>query len=131
MKPFVFEKVSLSDAREVLLGKPRTTGRDDWSTRRAAANEEELLQPETLEWLYDLPAIHQPHELAGRFVRIANRICELWTQPVRCSNYLRELMIVRRDKRQGFPIAIAREIADLAAYHDSLYPVGRSWTVAH
>ena len=66
MKPFVFEKVSVADAREVLVGKPRTTGRDDWSSRRAAANDDdELLQPTTLEWIYDLPAALQPHELAG------------------------------------------------------------------
>ncbi len=130
MKPFVFEKVSVADAREVLVGKPRTGG-DDWSSRRAAANDDdELLQPTTLEWLYDLPPALQPHGLAGRFVRIANRISALWTQPVRCSNYFADLMILRRGSRQGFPAAVAREIAKLAEYHESIYPVGRCWTVA-
>jgi hypothetical protein len=129
MKPIVFEKVSLAEAKRVHDGNPRAGWRDDWTSRRAA-NEDEPLDAAALPWMESLPPAIRPQLLARQFTRIANRICALWNQPARCSSYLTDLLIIRRTSRQGFPIAVAREIGNLSVYFETLYPVGRAWTDA-
>ena len=63
-------------------------------------------------------------------MRIANRVCALWTQPVRCASYLAELTSASRSKRQQLPVAVAREITRFAAYHATLDTVDHSRTSA-
>jgi hypothetical protein len=52
-------------------------------------------------WMSESPDNVRPLHLAERFPRIANRICALWKHPVRCSHYMAELLIVRRDAGNG------------------------------
>jgi hypothetical protein len=130
MKPIKFEKVSLADAKSVHEGKPQQPKVDDWSIRRSARNQHEPLSEATTAWMRQLPDDVRPLELAERFPRIANRICILWIDQVRCASYLADLLIDRRRDRQGFPAAIAKEIADLTVHQARSGPVGRPWTEA-
>ncbi len=131
MKPMTFENVSIEEAKRVLDGTPKRTYRDDWTNRRAAANDDERLEPSAVAWIHALPQEIQPLMTASRYVRIANRIAALWNQPARCSAYLSDLLIIRRNARRGFPVEIAREIGNLSVHYETLHPPGRSWTVAH
>ncbi|MGH8588194.1 MAG: hypothetical protein ACREXX_02300 [Gammaproteobacteria bacterium] len=65
----------------------------------------------------------RPHELPGRFPRIMNQIAHLWRRPVQLDRYFEELLMDRRDGRQGFPYAVALELNTLKDYHRSeVYP---------
>ncbi len=76
----------------------------------------EVLRPETVTWLAQLPRNVHPNALVQNFPRIANRIAELWGTPLRCEKYLDELLFDTRDnKRQGFPPEIAFQISYLKA----------------
>lgn len=76
----------------------------------------EVLHPETIAWLGQLPRNVQPNDLVQNFPRIANRIAELWERPLQCEKYIDELLFDTRDnKRQGFPPKIAFEISYLKA----------------
>lgn len=128
MDSFTFEKVSLEDAKRVHDGVPSTKssldGPLDGHHNRARINNDEPLRPETAQWLLALPATVRPHKLAQRYPRVANRICALWGQPRQCSDYLDELLLVRRPvPRQGFPSEVAKDIAGLTAYYLKLHPV--------
>ena len=83
---------------------------------RTSSTSIEVLRPETVTWLGQLPRNVQPNSLVQDFPRIANRIAELWGTPLRCEKYLDELLFDTRDnKRQGFPPQIAFEISYLKA----------------
>jgi hypothetical protein len=129
MKSIAFEKVSLADAKRVHDGVPRRL-RDDWSSRRAADRAEPLREA-TAAWMSNLPDNVLPRHLAELFPRIVNKLCALWDDPARCSNYLKDLLIHRRSSRKGFPAAVAREIVTLTGYHATQFPAGRPWTEAH
>lgn len=58
--------------------------------------------------------------LTQRYARIANRICSLWQKPAQCAEYLEELLIVRRVRRQGFPADVAKDIAQITAHYARL-----------
>ncbi|MEO6929065.1 MAG: hypothetical protein ABI190_07850, partial [Casimicrobiaceae bacterium] len=77
MKTIAFERVSLADAKRVHDGPAPRGWRDDWTSRRCAANAGEVLDPATSAWIATLPSAIQPVHLARRFVRIANRISRL------------------------------------------------------
>jgi hypothetical protein len=124
MKSIMFEKVSLADAKRVHDGKPRQVARHDGSLRRGANDHEEPLREAMTTWLADLPDNVRPLRLVERFPRIANKICALWKQPVRCSYYMADLLIVRREKRQGFPLVIGKEIGKLIAHYSTLHDPG-------
>src|SRR5579864_8197630 len=101
MKPITFETVSVEEAKRVLDGAPKRAGRDDWTSRRGTAKDDEQLDPATAAWIHALPQEIQPLMTASRYVRIANRIAALWNQPARCSAYLADLLIIRRNARRG------------------------------
>lgn len=83
---------------------------------RGSSTSVEVLRPETIIWLTQLPRNVQPNGLVQNFPRIANRIAELWEMPLRCEKYIDELLFDTRDnKRQGFPPQIAFEISYLKA----------------
>ncbi|MBI1890846.1 MAG: hypothetical protein HYS18_09385 [Burkholderiales bacterium] len=72
-----------------------------------------LLMP----WIAQLPPEIRPHELIVHYARIANKLAELWKRPAACEKYLNELMIDERGDRQGFPPAVAAELAVLNVYY--------------
>jgi len=75
-------------------------------------------------WLADLPEQVRPGQTAARFPHIANMLCTRWTTPVACRAYFEELVLDSRGDRQGFPPEIARELAALKDFYESVvYPV--------
>ena len=112
---FVYEKVSIADAKRVLDGdSTKENEQPNWTMRRGRSTEESLL-PETLRWMAQLPHDVRPFNLARHYPRIANEICRQWKLTARCERYLEELLIVDHAgrKRQGFPPQVASEIAAL------------------
>ncbi len=124
MAPIEFQSVSRAEARLVLAGAP--AAQSDWTDRRIERKEESL-RPSTTEWIDGLPAELRPVNLAQKYVRIANKICHLWNEPMQCRGYLDDLMIVRRQARMGFAPAVAMEIGALNLHYNALHPAGRSW----
>ena len=131
MKTIPFEKVSFAVAKRVHDGAPPKTTRLDWSSRRSTDEPIGPIREETSRWMRELPEGVRPLHLAECFPRIANKVCALWTQPVRCAAHLSDLLIARRIGRQGFPAAVAMEIGNLSIYYAALYPVGRPWAVTN
>ena len=125
---FEFTKVSITEAKRELDGAPAK--KPDWSRRRKPSDPNEPLRAATAAWMAALPDDMRPVRLAERFARIANKMCGLWNDPLACSNYLAELLIVDRSNRQGFPADIAKEIGNLAVYYATTYPLERSWATA-
>lgn len=125
-----FEKVSLSDARKAL----EETGpaayavkkqAEDWQAKRKDSSPE-ALSDATRAWLDELPHAVRPHQLALRYARLANRLCETWNEPAKCERLLDDLMIDRRGGRKGFPLAVANELATLRDHYFRLHHAGRS-----
>jgi hypothetical protein len=127
MTPIAYEKVTMAEAKRVHDGAPPDASLQDWTKRRAGPDAEELIREETSAWMRELPVDVRPAHLAERFPRVANKICVLWTQPLRCAAYLSDLLIARRAKRQGFPAEVALEIGNLRVHYEVLNPVGRPW----
>ncbi|MBS0325270.1 MAG: hypothetical protein JSS46_01840 [Proteobacteria bacterium] len=119
---FEFEKVSIADARKAIedggptghASAPRKDG--DWDAKRRGAASEPL-SPETVAWLARLPATVRPNQLALRYARIANRICETWKAPLHCLRLLDGLITDDRGGRQGFPLHVATELANLRDHY--------------
>ncbi|RZI42786.1 hypothetical protein EGT07_12410 [Herbaspirillum sp. HC18] len=118
--PFV--KVSVEEAKkslqsdlakkEVALPPPK-----DWHrARHPGTQKTEELAPASFKWLATLPRDVRPDNLANQYPRIANRIAEIWKKPLQCERYLDDLMMDMRGDRQGFPRAVAAEIAALKVY---------------
>jgi hypothetical protein len=125
-----FEKVSLDDARKAL---DETTGVyakrkvEDWAAKRTATPSEPLSDAAAA-WIAELPPSVQPRQLALRYARLANRLCETWTTPARCERLLDDLMIDRRGGRRGFPLALANELAALREYYFRMHHTsGSAW----
>jgi hypothetical protein len=117
-----FEKVSLSDARKALeetgpAAYATAKKPENWEEKRTATHDESL-SDETSAWLAELPESVRPRHLAGRYARLANRIAQIWNDPVKCERLLDDLMTDRRGGRKGFPLAIASELATL---HEHFY----------
>lgn len=123
-----FEKVSVADARKAL---DETTGvyakrsPEDWGAKRKPSPPEPLSDA-TAAWMAELPDSVRPRQLALRYARLANRICETWGNPARCERLLDELMIDKRGGRRGFPLVIANELAALRDHYFRLHHTGRS-----
>ena len=125
-----FEKVSLSDARKALeqtgpaayavAKKP-----ENWQEKRSDTPNE-ALSDEASAWMAELPEAVRPRQLALRYARLANRIAKLWQDPAGCSRLLDELMTDQRGGRQGFPLAIASELATLHEHYYKLHHGGKS-----
>jgi hypothetical protein len=127
MKPIVYEKVTMAEAKRVHDGAPPDATRQDWTKRRAGPDAHGLIREETSAWIRELPGDVRPAHLAEHFPRIANKICALWAQPVRCAAYLSDLLLARRVSRKGFPAEVAMEIGNLSIHYELLNPVGRPW----
>ena len=80
-----------------------------------------VLLPRTNNWFRSLPEQVRPHALAAQFARIANLICAVWDDPPACRKYLEELLVDRRGKRKGFPMAVLRELSTLRAYYVGMH----------
>ena len=77
------------------------------------------LKPTTMQWLAALPPTIRPRHLPIKFVRIANRLSDVWHDPRACSECFQELLIDRRGGRQGFPNEVGTELAALQDYFET------------
>ena len=125
-----FEKVSLTDARKALeetgpaaYATPKKT--ENWEEKRSAAASEPLSDAAAA-WMAELPESVRPRQLALRYARLANRICEAWQTPPKCEKLLDELMMDRRGGRKGFPLPVANELATLRDHFFRLHHLGKS-----
>ena len=62
-----------------------------------------------------------PEQLAKQYVRILQKIDELWASPATI-RYLDELIMPSRIDRQGFPPGVAQELVTLKQLHEFVYP---------
>ena len=127
---FEFEKVSVDDARKALdeTGAGAYAVRkepENWQAKRTATPPEPL-SSETTAWLAELPEGVRPKQLALRYPRLANRLCETWGTPAKCEHLLDDLMIDRRGGRKGFPLPVANELASLRDHYFRLHHGGPS-----
>ncbi len=127
---FEFEKVSLADARKALdeTGPAAYAVKkqpENWEDRRTPAVTE-TLRDTTAEWLAELPEAVRPRQLALRYARLANRLCDLWKDAAKCARLLDELMTDRRGGRKGFPLQVASELATLRVFYFRLHHAGKS-----
>ena len=60
-----------------------------------------------------------PKNLEQKFLRVLNRIVELWDSP-EIDDYFTDLLVDRRGGRQGFPPEIASELFTLSQFHAKL-----------
>jgi hypothetical protein len=72
------------------------------------------------QWLGQLPQRVRPALTIERFPHIANALAGLWATPRHCRVYFDELLLDLRGDRQGFPKAVASELAALKDYYDSV-----------
>ena len=127
---FEFEKVSLSDARKVLdeTGPAANAAKktpENWDEKRHDTPAESLGE-DAVVWLMELPEAVRPKQLALRYARLANRLCRVWNEPLKCERLLDDLMTDRRGGRKGFPLQVASELATLRDYYFKLHHKGRS-----
>lgn len=119
MDQISFAKVSIEEAKAALsagIGTARILPlvAKRWETRRAPQHAaEQGLGAQTFKWLATLPKEMRPDSLARKFPRIANRLAEIWKRPLQCERYLDDLMLDRRNGRQGFPSDVAADIVRL------------------
>jgi hypothetical protein len=118
------DRVPLNDLAIGVAPRPAATRPDtgeDWTKRRAAQPANGLLRP-TLAWAATLPEPVQPKALLSKFPRIANLLAVLWQDPNSLRGYMDDLLVDKRGNRQGFPLDVLREILELRALYDTLFP---------
>ena len=99
----------------------------DWTKRRKTEPVNGLLKP-TFNWASTLPVEVQPRALLYKFPRIANLLAAMWPDPNSFRRYIDDLLADKRGNRQGFPVDVLRELFELRAYYDELYPAtARPW----
>lgn len=127
---FEFEKVSLTEARKALdetgpaAYAPRKK-QENWAEKRTETPNE-ALNEEAVVWLMELPESVRPKQLALRYARLANKLCKLWSEPLKCERFLDDLMTDRRGGRKGFPLQVASELATLRDHYFKLHHHGKS-----
>jgi len=95
------------------------------AARRRRTTPEPLL-PETLKWARELPQKVRPLHTMKAFPHVANRIFLMWSSPEHFESTMRGFMLDARGGRQGFPPAVAQEIAALYEHHSmSAFPRAR------
>jgi hypothetical protein len=128
---FTFEIVSISEAKEALehvsIGGrscPETPNNGEVLKQELMAQRQPNQLRATLNeaayaWIMYIPETTRPLVLAQQYPRILNRIVDLWKRPLKCDDYLEELIIDKRGDRQGFPDEITDELTKLKVYFDA------------
>lgn len=99
-------------------GKPAA---DTWK-RDTSELLDTSLQAFTLTWMKNLPAEVRPLQCARHYPRVLNRIAAIWNLQERCLDYLEDLLVDRRGKRQGFGHGVHDELRRLISYRVALLP---------
>ena len=117
------DRVPLNDLEVVTEPRPAVVSSrsSDWTKRRMSEPANGLLKP-TFAWASNLPVEIQPRTLLYRFPRIANLIAAMWQDTNSLRRYVDDLLVDKRGSRQGFPVEVLRELFQLRAYYDEIYP---------
>lgn len=81
---------------------------------------------ETLKGLLKGKEAYFPARLYATYPQIVEKICALWRDPTVLHEYFTELLTTQREKREGFPAEIHREIFLLDNYYSALHPRART-----
>jgi len=87
----------------------------EWTEQRKA-RVSEILLPRTMRWIATLPDDFQLTATAKAFPRIVNELAALWLEQGELTDYLDELLVDKRGRRQGFPARVLSELHALRAY---------------
>jgi len=66
-----------------------------------------------------------PRRLLEKYPHIIDRICQLWADPEKTSQYFTDLLTTQREQRAGFPIDIYTELFALENYYRLLHPAAQ------
>ena len=97
-------------------------------TSQRKAQPANIALPQTKRWFESLPAHVKPYALLARYPRIANSLAANRNEPKSLRQCFDELLIDRRDYREGLPEDVMRDLLALRTYFNDLYPdVITSW----
>jgi len=82
---------------------------------------EEREQRALREWLANLDPDLRPFQLFEQYPKIAREVVRIWGQPPQCNAYMDQLLIAKREGRQGFPPAVAQELLALSSFYKEKY----------
>lgn len=87
--------------------------------RRTVPREQDrTLSPQARQWLRRLPTRQRPLALCSTYPRLANRLAEVWEDPLQTEAVFDDLMIDHRGGRMGFAPLIAGELMRLHRWHE-------------
>lgn len=87
--------------------------------RRTVPREQDrTLSSQARQWLRRLPTRQRPLALCSTYPRLANRLAEVWEDPLQTEAVFDDLMIDRRGGRMGFAPLIAGELMRLHRWHE-------------
>jgi hypothetical protein len=90
----------------------------DWVRHRAPTRHRDAaLSDAARSWMQRLPEQVAPNRVCSLYPRIANRLAFLWPDPGLTEHFLDELLVDRRDGRQGFPPDVTVELLTLHRYN--------------
>lgn len=93
-----------------------------YSDLRRPVNPELLkVRQSTIAWARAIPSGIRPRALVIKFPRIANILAGASSDPIKFDKTLRELMMDTRGKRQGFPLDVLQDLANLRAHFDGTH----------
>lgn len=72
----------------------------------------------TIDWARSIPSDIRPRALVINYPRIANILAAAWPDRIRFDKTLNEFMVDNRGRRQGFPLEVLQDLANLRAYFD-------------
>ena len=61
-------------------------------------------------------------ELAAHYPHILEKITSLWSKPAQLRPYFQELLVTKRETRQGFPMGVYMEIFALSERYGQIKP---------
>lgn len=115
---FVYPKLS---EKKTDAGNP-SHGSMSYTHLRRPVNPEFLkVRQSTITWARGIPSDIRPRALVIKFPRIANILAAAWANPIQFDKALREFMMDSRGQRQGFPLDVLNDLANLRAYFDQLH----------
>ena len=90
------------------------------SARRHALPREQdrWLSSHARQWLRQIPTRQRPLALCSTYPRLANRLAEVWDDPLQTEAVFDDLMIDHRGGRMGFAPLIASELMRLHRWHE-------------
>ena len=90
----------------------------DWVRHRAPPRHRDAtLSDAARSWMQHLPEPVGPNRLCSLYPRIANRLAFLWPDPGLTEHFLDELLVDRRDGREGFPPDVTVELLVLHRFN--------------